>query len=887
MSILLGLVLLGTLLVGARPAGALPPQFRLYDGTRSHTVSSPAILNFSAPPNWSTPVNYAGGRAFLRFEVTAKPSTMPMAVQMCMWRNQFVNETCTGSGTITTTGVYWIDLGRPSSWWVKDGVPWSWSEPIQQISLMIKDPVTNTLVMTSRCGVKCYTGTEDLTQHTPLAFHASVLVVAQGASLDAPARWAGCPSSWSPSCTGAAVNRPPVANAGPDRTVAAGSNRTVLEATVEDDGLGGAGQGVQWSKRSGPGTVTFSAPTNPSTTATFDQPGRYVLTIRATDGVLATLDDVTVDIPDGTFPPAPRTVALVVSSATTPTAPDRALRNRLTGAGWTVNLVDDNALTAAAIDGASLVVVSASVTATLVPAWLGSTAVPLLSNEVGAAARLRLGGSPSLVTGQTQLSVTAGHPVAAGLTGTVTTSTTSTYSSLGTVATGATVTAQLLGSNRPAVFSVETGAALTTGVAPARRVGFFLAPSTASALRPEGWSLFDAAVQWLVPEGPTTPTPPAPVTVAVEPWWNAAWAHRLPLTVTSATAIGGDAIAEVGVDFTSVLSQVQVGAALDPASLRVIEVDAVGTVLDAAVPFQFDPAPGFEATAYAVGTLTVQLAGGIPNGTSRRLHVYFDTPAAGHTAATVAPQVTVESTTDVGRPALKITTAPATWYLQTENGGLSSLVDAAGMDWLNFNTAPRAAGMFRGMPNAVFPEGGFHPGFTGMTTTVLTSGPLKASVRSVSRDGWRARWDFLPGHATMTFEQTPTTHWFLYEGTPGGQIDATTDRVIYADGTNLPLNGSRSGDLVGPEWVGFADTVRDRSLFVHHTADDTHVDSYSLMQGAMTVFGFGRDGLFPRLFGERTFRMGLLDGSTHAAIGDAVAGAARPVVTPTPTETQA
>ena len=89
-----------------------------------------------------------------------------------------------------------------------------------------------------------------------------------------------------------------------------------------------------------------------------------------------------------------------------------------------------------------------------------------------------------------------------------------------------------------------------------------------------------------------------------------------------------------------------------------------------------------------------------------------------HSSPPVLAAVTIASTTDVGRPALKITTAPATWYLQTENGGLSSLVDATGMDWLNFSNAAGATGQFRGMPNAVFPEGSYHPGFTGMTTTV-------------------------------------------------------------------------------------------------------------------------------------------------------------------------
>jgi len=55
------------------------------------------------------------------------------------------------------------------------------------------------------------------------------------------------------------------------------------------------------SKVSGPGTVTLSAPTEHSTTASFSASGFYVLRLTAPDGALTVSDDVAVTVsPAGT-----------------------------------------------------------------------------------------------------------------------------------------------------------------------------------------------------------------------------------------------------------------------------------------------------------------------------------------------------------------------------------------------------------------------------------------------------------------------------------------------------------------------------------------------------------------------------------------------------------
>jgi hypothetical protein len=89
------------------------------------------------------------------------------------------------------------------------------------------------------------------------------------------------------------INQPPVVNAGPDVTVVitAGAH---LVGTVTDDGLPGGPLAIQWIKLSGPGTVTFTAPTQAVTDVTFSLAGSYTLQLSASDGALTRTDSVVV-----------------------------------------------------------------------------------------------------------------------------------------------------------------------------------------------------------------------------------------------------------------------------------------------------------------------------------------------------------------------------------------------------------------------------------------------------------------------------------------------------------------------------------------------------------------------------------------------------------------
>ncbi len=100
------------------------------------------------------------------------------------------------------------------------------------------------------------------------------------------------------------VNRPPIVDAGGDQSITLPTNQVSLNGTATDDGLPqGSVLTLAWSKVSGPGTVTFSAPTQAIGTATFSTAGTYVLKLTASDGQLSANDTLTVTVKPGNSPP--------------------------------------------------------------------------------------------------------------------------------------------------------------------------------------------------------------------------------------------------------------------------------------------------------------------------------------------------------------------------------------------------------------------------------------------------------------------------------------------------------------------------------------------------------------------------------------------------------
>lgn len=404
---------------------------------------------------------------------------------------------------------------------------------------------------------------------------------------------------------------------------------------------------------------------------------------------------------------------------------------------------------------------------------------------------------------------------------------------------------------------------------------------------------------------------------AQDGWWDTGLRFRLPLRVDPQGTARSDRPAEVALDFSAALAVLGAGASLDPASLQVVEVDGAGGVLDATVPFQFDRASDFDAATRARGTLVFLLEG--QTAAPRFYHVYFDTAGGSFTAPSFPERVSVTTEPQwAGQESFKITTRDAasqvyaTYYYHKQGAGFASLIDRSGNDWIKFSpvAGTKSAGEFRGIPNA---GAVFHPGYDttyapgdvagntrkarqGSTSTLVSSGPLKATIASESSNGmWAARWEIYPAYARMTITRKPpdAPYYVLYEGTPGGKLNVTggdlRDQVVRSNGVQTKASEAWSGDIPAPEWSYIIDGPTKRIIYLVHHRDDAVNDLYFDQNdfpaplpfdenNLMTIFGFGRDDTKsePRLLTTlETFTFGLADGvGTSFSAASALIGAA-------------
>lgn len=224
--------------------------------------------------------------------------------------------------------------------------------------------------------------------------------------------------------------------------------------------------------------------------------------------------------------------------------------------------------------------------------------------------------------------------------------------------------------------------------------------------------------------------------------------------------------------------------------------------------------------------------------------------------------VTVSEDVDEGVACFRIDTPAATYWFDRAGGGLTSLVDPDGNDWIGWNSAAGSAGEYRGFPNT----GVFHPGYTGGTATNLTplDTPSASAVIVAERNGWGATWTFHPAHVRVELHApaSPAAYWVLFEGNPGGQVDGG-DLLMLSNGRTYSANQDHpwgagqsppdqfedivntSGAATGSEWMVLSASEMERSLYVAQD-DDGLEDDYWQMNDQMTVFGFGRtDGSAP------------------------------------------
>src|SRR6185369_3282152 len=100
------------------------------------------------------------------------------------------------------------------------------------------------------------------------------------------------------------INRPPLVDAGPDQTITLPTDTANLNGTATDDGLPANNSlTATWRKVSGPGSVTFADASSLTTTATFVDPGDYVLELKVSDGQLFSTDTLAITVIPRNQPP--------------------------------------------------------------------------------------------------------------------------------------------------------------------------------------------------------------------------------------------------------------------------------------------------------------------------------------------------------------------------------------------------------------------------------------------------------------------------------------------------------------------------------------------------------------------------------------------------------
>lgn len=203
---------------------------------------------------------------------------------------------------------------------------------------------------------------------------------------------------------------------------------------------------------------------------------------------------------------AGRTVLLVMGY-TTPKDPalrpgDTKLKTRLEGRGFTVKMGDDDDPDTSKAMGADLVIITDTV-GNQIGTKYTMLNLPLICAEHNLMDDLRMTGNAGTdhnAANVTQVVITTagmGHPLAAGIMGSVMVAGGAQAATWGNPAAAATKIATIPNqNNQTAIYGYASGAMMSGMAAPAKRIGFFAGETMADNMNDNGWKLFDAAVDW-------------------------------------------------------------------------------------------------------------------------------------------------------------------------------------------------------------------------------------------------------------------------------------------------------------------------------------------------------------------------------------------------------
>ena len=228
-----------------------------------------------------------------------------------------------------------------------------------------------------------------------------------------------------------------------------------------------------------------------------------------------------------------------------------------------------------------------------------------------------------------------------------------------------------------------------------------------------------------------------------------------------------------------------------------------------------------------------------------------------------------------GASAYVVSISNATFYLEKEGGGLSSMLDVDGVDWIGYNDSKGSGwkGEYRGFPNAIHKQDGsyFHAmnaGTDPSSSRISVETPQHVQIIFTSGNGkWQGQWDFYPVRCDFTMLRVSEGYhyWVQYEGVPGGEMDTSDFWFNSADNKPHPINEGFSGDLPSPEWYAFGDEKASRMIYFFHHEDDSYPDDYA-SRPFMTVLGFGRSNKNKYLNTPQTFSIGFVESTEYKEV---------------------
>ena len=192
----------------------------------------------------------------------------------------------------------------------------------------------------------------------------------------------------------------------------------------------------------------------------------------------------------------PPSVVMVVGDPGAVGAGDAAVRDRLESLGFTVSVIDDNGVTAAAAAGSSFVIIASTVSSWAVGSAFRDVAEPVWVAKPWSLDDMALTGPVpdsdyGTVPSDSVFLVDAAHPAAAGLSGTVSITPSPKTMSFGEPGAAATVVSTAAG--RPSTFVYEGGTQLADGsVAAGCRIHSSIFKAAPASFTSQGWQLFDA-----------------------------------------------------------------------------------------------------------------------------------------------------------------------------------------------------------------------------------------------------------------------------------------------------------------------------------------------------------------------------------------------------------